>query len=246
MNMKITIAEPKQLNNNVLYEESAFLSFEYNNDIIDYIKSLPIRAYDPYSKQWEIPTNYISQIEKKFPKMNIEIIGNINKTTYIDEIPKDYKFKTKPFKHQIEAINFGLEHEKFLLGDEQGAGKTKTIIDWCCCNPNTTKVLIICGVNSLKYNWLEEIEKHSNEKGFVLGTRTRKNGKIYEGTKQDKLDDLDNLPEDCKFIITNIETLRLGAEKISKTKLIYVQKNIEEFCYCADHFTSLITISQDE
>lgn len=44
-------------------------------------------------------------------------------------------------------------------------------------------MLIVCGVNSLKYNWQSEISIHSDEKGWVLGTRFRKTtGKPYEGS----------------------------------------------------------------
>ena len=111
---------------------------------------------------------------------------------------------------------------------------TKQIIDFVGCLEKTdtiNKVLIVCGVNSLKYNWQSEIEIHSNEKGWVLGTRFRKTtGKAYEGSTKDKLEDLDNLP-DCRYIITNIETLRAGAEKISKTKYHFpIAEKLQELC----------------
>lgn len=37
-------------------------------------------------------------------------------------------FKVKPFQHQIEAINYGLAHRKFLLLDSMGLGKTNEIM----------------------------------------------------------------------------------------------------------------------
>jgi superfamily II DNA or RNA helicase len=111
---------------------------------------------------------------------------------------------------------------------------TKQIIDFVSCLEKTdtiNKVLIICGVNSLKYNWQSEISTHSDEKGWVLGTRFRKTtGKAYEGSTKDKLEDLDNLP-DCRYIITNIETLRGGAKKISKSKYNFpVAEKLQELC----------------
>lgn len=117
--------------------------------------------------------------------------------------------------------------------DDQGLGKTKQIIDWVGCLSETdkiNKVLIVCGVNSLKYNWQSEIKIHSNESGWVLGTRFRKTTKkAYEGSTQDKLDDLDNLPN-CKFIITNIETLRAGATKEGKKYIFTVAEKIKKLC----------------
>lgn len=111
---------------------------------------------------------------------------------------------------------------------------TKQIIDFVGCLEKTdtiNKVLIVCGVNSLKYNWQYEISVHSDEKGWVLGTRFRKTtGKAYEGSTKDKLDDLGNLP-DCRYIITNIESLRAGAKKISKTKYHFpIAEKLQELC----------------
>ena len=84
--------------------------------------------------------------------------------------------------------------------------------------------LIICGVNGLKWNWKAEVEKHSNEKAYILGTRYDSKGNEKIGSINDRLEDLETLLDDYKrkdglintdfgiynsyFIITNIETLR--------------------------------------
>ena len=120
-----------------------------------------------------------------------------------------------------------MRYDRFLLGDEQGLGKTKQIIDLACIKKQQKQYkhcLIICGVNGLKWNWKAEVEKHSNEKAYILGTRydSKENEKI--GTMADRLEDLETLLDDYKrkdglintdfgiynsyFIITNIETLR--------------------------------------
>lgn len=222
--IKIHIGEPDKLSNNILVKKSAFVSFDYNPDIVSFIKQMGTRIYNPENHTWEMPINNIIGLCNKFENENIEISGvyeDLHKQEFEIDIPKDFEFKTKPFSHQIDGVRFGLNKKKFLLGDDQGLGKTKQIIDLVGCLEKTdtiNKVLIVCGVNSLKYNWQHEIGVHSDEKGWVLGTRFRKTtGKAYEGSTKDKLDDLDNLP-DCRYIITNIESLRAGAEKISKTK----------------------------
>ena len=69
--------------------------------------------------------------------------------------------------------------------------------------------LIICGVNGLKWNWKSEVEKHSDEKAYILGTRYDTRGKEKIGSISDRLDDLRELDtNEAYFIITNIETLR--------------------------------------
>lgn len=235
--IKIHIGEPEKLSNNILVKKSAFVSFDYNPDIVSFIKQMGTRVYNPDNHTWEMPINNIIGLCNKFENQEIQISGiyeDLHKQEFEIDIPKDYTFKTKPFNHQIDGVRFGLNKKKFLLCDDQGLGKTKQIIDFVGCLEETdtiNKVLIVCGVNSLKYNWQYEIGVHSDEKGWVLGTRFRKTtGKAYEGSTKDKLDDLDNLP-DCRYIITNIETLRAGAEKISKTKYHFpIAEKLQELC----------------
>ena len=235
--IRIHIGEPKKLSNNILVKKSAFVSFDYNPEIVSFIKKMGTRVYNPDNHTWEMPINNIISLCNKFENEEIKISGiyeDLHKQEFEIDIPKDYIFKTKPFNHQIDGVRFGLNKKKFLLCDDQGLGKTFQIINWVGCLEKTdtiNKVLIVCGVNSLKYNWQSEIGIHSNEKGWVLGTRYRKTtGKAYEGSTKDKLEDLDNLP-DCRYIITNIETLRAGAEKISKTKYHFpIAEKLQELC----------------
>ena len=126
------------------------------------------------------------------------------------KLPKGFEFKTTPFNHQIEGFEYGLKHDKFLLGDEQGLGKTKQVIDIAVAKKLTKgykHCLIICGVNGLKWNWQAEIATHSNESSWILGTKYNRKGKAVIGSNKDKLADLNNLP-DSYFLITNIESLR--------------------------------------
>lgn len=235
--IKIKIGEPEKLSNNILVKKSAFVSFDYNPDIVSFIKQMGTRVYNPDNHTWEMPINNIIGLCDKFENEEIKIEGiyeDLHKQEFEIDIPKDFEFKTKPFNHQVDGVRFGLNKKKFLLCDDQGLGKTKQIIDFVGCLEKTdtiNKVLIVCGVNSLKYNWQYEIGVHSDEKGWVLGTRFRKTtGKAYEGSTKDKLDDLGNLP-DCRYIITNIESLRAGAKKISKTKYHFpIAEKLQELC----------------
>ena len=124
-----------------------------------------------------------------------------------------FSFKTVPFPHQVDSFKHALTQNMFLLGDEQGLGKTKQAIDIAIHKKNTQGVkhcLIVCGVNGNKFNWCKEVETHSNELAFIIGTRIGKRGKAYiGGSVKDRLEDLENLSEDDGFfIVTNLETLR--------------------------------------
>ena len=41
----------------------------------------------------------------------------------------DYKFKTKPYQHQLDALKISCNREVYALFMEMGTGKTKVLID---------------------------------------------------------------------------------------------------------------------
>jgi SNF2 family DNA or RNA helicase len=177
------------------------------------MKNLGSRVYSPDKKAWEVPITAIPTICRKLTAHDVEITGSLTRKPVAPvNLPKGFTFKTKPYNHQIEGVVYGLEHDAFLLGDDQGLGKTKQIIDIAIARKLSLKMkhcLIICGVNGNKYNWVEEVHIHSNEDAWVLGTRYTKRPpiKTIEGSSADKMDDLNRLPPHF-FIVTNIEALR--------------------------------------
>lgn len=191
---------------------SLFVSFEYDSKIVDTIRSFPSRYWNPNEKTWEIPFNKLAELLERLPEYDFELTGPYISVEQPKAVaPIDFKFKTKPYEHQVTAFNFGLSHNKWLLGDEMGLGKTKQVIDIAVAKKlqyNYKHCFIICGVNGLKWNWANEVKTHSNEEAWILGQR-KKNNKTVIGSVEDRLYDLQNLDKiSAYFIITNIETLR--------------------------------------
>lgn len=140
--IKIHIGEPEKLSNNILVKKSAFVSFDYNPDIVSYIKQMGTRVYNPDNHTWEMPINNIIGLCNKFENEEIKVEGtyeDLHKHEFEIDIPKDFEFKTKPFRHQIDGVRFGLNKKKFLLCDDQGLGKTKQIIDFVGCLEKQTQ-----------------------------------------------------------------------------------------------------------
>lgn len=213
-NTQMTITIKIRKSRFVSEDYSAFVSFPYNVDILNTIRSFPQRSWIKGSKEWEIPINNISDLMSTYSNMRFDISGR-----YVDLSPKEYissnvyDFKTQCFEHQLEGFEFGMNHDRWLLGDEMGLGKTKQVIDIAVARKQMfdySHCLIICGVNSLKWNWYNEILKHSNETPYILGQRVKKRtNELYIGSNKDKLHDLEHLEDiSSYFIITNVETLR--------------------------------------
>lgn len=195
---------------------SLTVQFNYDKSLVDSIHQVPNAIWNKRLSLWEIPVTSLSRaisILSNYDDIDIELLKKENILYYresnVGELHKN-NYKVKLFKHQEEGIRYGLTHDRFLLLDQPGLGKTLQMIYLAeeLKNRNNIKhCLIICGLNTLKYNWKKEIEKFSNLDCRILGERKTKNGKEKIGSVNDRLEDLKN-PIKEFFIITNIETLR--------------------------------------
>ena len=189
-------------------EWALFVSFPYSNDIVNVIRefSSNLRWWHAEKKEWELSLDKLGEFVEKLPNEEFDISGQyISLAPEEFKIPEGFKFKTNPFQHQKEGFEYGLTHDKWLLGDEMGLGKTKQAIDIAVARKlqkGYKHCLIICGVNGLKWNWMNEIHLHSEESAHILGQRGDK-----IGSNRDKLNDLLDM-QDSYFLITNVESLR--------------------------------------
>lgn len=192
-------------------EMALYVSFPYEERVVSVIRSLPSRYWNKDTKEWEIPYGKLPVLISELSDHEFDISGiNVVDKPKTVKLPKNFKFKTKPFQHQIDGFNYGLKSDRWLLGDEQGLGKTKQVIDIAVAKKLINKYqhcLIICGVNGLKWNWQSEIATHSNEESWILGQRMVKHT-LKVGGNSAKLDDLKQIDKLPYFIITNVESLR--------------------------------------
>ena len=218
--ISIKIAEATKCNSDL----SLYVTSPFDNRIVQVIRSFSSKFWNKEDKVWELPFNKLGKLVESLQDFEFEITGN-----YVDmckpkaEVPKGFEFKTTPFAHQVDGFNYGLNNDRWLLGDEQGLGKTKQVIDIAIAKKlqkGYKHCLIICGVNGLKWNWVNEVHTHSNEEAHILGQQL-KGGKVVIGSNADKYKDLLNLDLiSSYFLITNIESIR---EK-------EIQERIAELC----------------
>ena len=189
---------------------SVFVSFKYDANIVNELKSLPSANYSKKDNTWEIPVIYLSELIDKLCVYDDIDLRFCNLTFEEDIEYKLSKFKTQPFDYQLEGIQFGLNHDKWLLLDPPGLGKSLQLIyiaEELHKREGLEHCLIVCGINTLKKNWEKEINRHSKLSCKILGERTRKNGKKYIAGVNERISDLNSKLKEF-FIITNIETLR--------------------------------------
>lgn len=232
---------------------SLFITFNYNSDIVTSIKNIcSERFYNRDKKEWEVPYKYFDELNSTLSIIDrIHLIEDYTPEVkeHID-LPPSFQFKTTPYDYQKVGIDYGLNNETWLLGDEQGLGKTKQVIDIAVARKQLygyKHCLIVCCVNSLKWNWVNEIHTHSNEKARVLGQRVKKGKLVVDGNK-DKLADIQELSGndlDEYFLITNIETLRseeivaVLSKACTSGRISMIA--VDEFHKCLDYDTSVLT-----
>lgn len=232
--------------NNEEYE----IRFPYDAVIVSMVKEVPGRRWHPEEKFWSIPLARLGFLIAQFKgtkyesQLRIQSEEDININASIDEpnaIPDiDISDVTmyvqegqKVFNHQKDTVKFakwrylnGLK-SGFILADEPGAGKSLSTMLWAMYlkeKYHAKHCLIIACVNSAKYNWQADIEKHTNGKEvpYILGSRLKRDGSInYSGGSKEKLEDLKSLKMYGKkdgdplpyFIIINIEGIRMRVGK---------------------------------
>ena len=190
---------------------SLFVNFTYNPMIVETVKQCTVANYDKKTTTWEVPLTSLSFLLDRLSQIDdveIVLLGEEDKKQH--EIYPLSNYKTKPYQYQIDGIEFGLNEARWLLLDAPGLGKTLQLIylaQELKEKEGIEHCLIICGLNTLKNNWKDEIHKHSDMSCMILGERRTKNGKVRIGSVQERLEDLKRPIEEF-FVVTNIQTIR--------------------------------------
>jgi len=119
----------------------------------------------------------------------------------------NYKFKTKPYEHQLKALEMSWERPYFAYFMEMGTGKSKVLIDNISMlydNGKINGVLIIAPKGVVK-NWHEgeiptHLVDHIEHKNILWQS-------LINITQQRKLDSLFETGEDLHILTMNVESL---------------------------------------
>lgn len=214
---------------------SLFLYFSKDAEsVLTIVKSIEERHFDKNDLSFEVPLTYLSFLLDELTPLDDIKLTVLNETNsfIIPESKLEVEYRVKPFQHQIDAIKYGLAHDKWLLLDAPGLGKTLSIIylaEELKKQKGIKHCLVVCGVASLQNNWKKEIEKFSNLSCRVLGEIISKKGNIRYKSLDDRVKEIEQGIEEF-FIITNIEAFREKRvpKEVSRGKHKGVVKN--EIC----------------
>ena len=210
-------------------KQSIFVSFPYKAKIVDVMRTFYGRYYHADTKTWELDYSSLDEIKRQLPNEEFTVIGKPISNKKFNEkevdrnisLPKNLKTKLYPF--QIDTFYEGIAYDKYILNLDTGTGKSITALTIVSKRMELGQVrrcLILPCVATLKYNWQNEIKQHFGEEAKVLGNRQNKKGIWSVKSNEDKLEDLNHLSKDDKWLITNIESLRNADIKDKLKKLL--------------------------
>ena len=190
---------------------SIFVDFEYKTELVDVMHQVPNAIFHKKDKVWETPITELSRLITFLHNYDdIDLIMLKDKPKQEDKVYSLLDYKTTPYDYQLDGIQFGLNHDKCLILDQPGLGKTLQCIYIAqerYAKGEIEHCLIVCGLNTLKFNWKKEIEQHSDLSVKILGERINRKGRLVVDGVDTRLQQLKEPIEEF-FVITNIETLR--------------------------------------
>lgn len=168
------------------------------------LRGLPRYRYNIFFNVWRVPVEDYALLRQAIGESWVE-------NNSADSLVTEYTPKTPMFPHQQVGMDILLKVPKFIVADEPGTGKTKMLIDTMAAlreQEGIQRVLVVVKP-SLKYNWVEEIQTHSDHTAWV-----------YEGPKQARQAALHKYAEHgtALFCIVSYDTARLDIAHLSNVR----------------------------
>ena len=90
--ININVAESNKCNG----DYSMFITFAYDQKVVDVIREFPSRFWNNDKKTWELPLNKLGEFVNKLPEYDFDITGQyVNLQKEEVAIPNGFEFKTK-------------------------------------------------------------------------------------------------------------------------------------------------------
>ena len=137
------------------------ITFSFNYDDLDKVKSLEGRRFHSEGKFWTAPMNLenVEHLKKWGFELHPQIRKYLRKTKiHVDQV-KEVEvpgLKKELFPFQKKGVSFiEAKGGRVLIGDEMGLGKTMQALAWLQLHPELRPVIIVVPA-SLKLNWARE------------------------------------------------------------------------------------------
>ena len=167
-----------------------------------------VTAIIPKSKTLEVLPNGISKVAVHWGLEEAQVLKNLGVKNVPSPIVGHYDFKGlyKPFKHQIETASFLTLHRRGFCFNEQGTGKTASVIwaaDYLMKLGFIRRVLVVCPLSIMQSAWQDDLFKFAMHRSCdVAHGIPEKRKKVVNGH--------------AEFVIINFDGVEIIADEIDK------------------------------
>jgi SNF2 family DNA or RNA helicase len=144
----------------------------------------------------------------KWTLQDAQVLAGLGMKSVPSTIERDYDWsgKFKPFAHQKETSGFLTLHKKAFCFNEQGTGKTASVIwaaDYLMKLGLVRRVLVVCPLSIMKSAWQQDLFTFAMHRGCAVahGSAEQRRKVIAEGTE---------------FVIINFDGVAVVHEEISR------------------------------
>lgn len=211
------------------------IQFNYNPKIVEQVKKIEGRKYNPVEKHWTVPSIQLESLQRfsRWAEHVTDVIWVTDKTVdagkdlTIPEMPElsiDHQLKIQPFHYQEKGIARGLQLKRVINADEPGLGKTLQSIGTVNL-AGAFPCLVICPA-SLKINWEREWHKFTDKKAMVLTDDVRDSWPFYfqSGLYQVFIVNYESLRK--YFVLKMKDSLRFSMKDITFKPQIHLFKSV--------------------
>jgi SWI/SNF-related matrix-associated actin-dependent regulator 1 of chromatin subfamily A len=162
------------------------IRFQYLPSLVDKVKELPERRWNPELKAWTVPARHKQEVENfasahrftlDVPVAEAPVYETDYPEVLLPELTVDIPLKGRMFDFQRSGVAYILQKKKLIVGDQMGLGKTIQAIA-AITAAEAFPCLVICPA-SLKLNWEREWRTWTKHKALILSDNVKRTFKYF-------------------------------------------------------------------
>jgi len=159
--------------------------FRYMPHLVEAVKALPERRFDPVNKCWLVPLTERDEVMAFARRYKFQTTTSLEEEQYADIPPLpslniDIPLKLRLFLYQTQGVAYALEKKRLIIADQPGLGKTAQAIATVVAAEAFPSLVI--APSSLKINWQREWHMWSHKKAMILNDDVKHNFHLYHSS----------------------------------------------------------------
>ncbi len=158
------------------------IQFRYMPHLVEAVKALPERRFDPVNKCWLVPLSEREEVMAFARRYKFQTSTSLEEEKYAEIPPMpvldiEIPLKLNLFPYQAQGVAYALEKKRLIIADQPGLGKTAQAIATVVAADAFPSLVI--APSSLKINWQREWHMWSHKRAMILDDNIKQNFHMY-------------------------------------------------------------------